>query len=81
MGNISSSDSAEHDADEGEIEPGLGVVGFDFVMPDQAALFHKPAEGALDDPAFGQDYEVFEFVPTNDVHLQRAGFALRGQGQ
>lgn len=62
MHKMESGNSTEHETDEGQVEPSLGVIGFDFVVAHQATLFHKPAEGALDDPAFGQDDKVLGLV-------------------
>jgi hypothetical protein len=68
-----SSDSVKHDVDEGQIKPRLGVFGFDFVVPDQAMIFHEPAKSTLDDPAFGQDNKIPDFVATDDLNLERTG--------
>jgi len=41
--------------DKREVNPSLGVFGFDFAVAHQSAMFHQPTERALDDPPFGQD--------------------------
>ena len=52
------SQSAEHQSDHANVQPRLGVGGLNFIMAHQAAMFHKPAEGPFDNPAFAQHSEA-----------------------
>ena len=54
MPNWSSSESLEHEPDHGDMNPGFGVSVVGLVVAHQPAVFHQPAKGSLDDPAFGQ---------------------------
>ena len=47
-----------HDADEGDVDEGFVVAGVLLVVAGEAALFHQPAEAALDDPAPWQHDEA-----------------------
>jgi hypothetical protein len=38
------SQSAQHNSDHADAQPSLGVSGLDFIVANQAAMFHKPAE-------------------------------------
>jgi hypothetical protein len=76
---IGSSQSAEHQTDHADVQPGFGMGGFDFVMTHEAAMIYKPAKGSLDNPTFGQRGKAPPgFVPRHDFQSQRAGFSMRG---
>ncbi len=51
-------ESAEHEADHGEINPAGGGSGGLFVIAHEAAAVHEPTEGAFNHPAFGQHMEA-----------------------
>ena len=58
MMGVKSSESAKHDADQGDENPG-GGAGFGFlVVAHEPSVLHEPAKGALDHPAFGQHLEA-----------------------
>ncbi len=65
-----SSKSAELDADHGDVNPSFGAGLGGFVIAHQPPLVHQPAEGALDDPAAGQDFETAGVVGAFD-HCDR----------
>ena len=60
-----SGQSAEHDSYHGDMDPGFGAGLGAFVVADQSAVTHEPAEGALDDPSLGQDLESLGWFVTN----------------
>lgn len=74
----SAGESAEHEADHGEVDEGL--AGFDgvFVIFAESASAAEPREGALDDPAARQEFEVGQFGAMFDD--LEPGAALRPQG-
>jgi hypothetical protein len=49
--------SAKHKSDHGDVDEGLTVVRPLFIVAAEAAAFHEPAKGPLNDPALGQDLE------------------------
>ena len=49
--------AAQHDADHGEAEEGGDGSGVTLEVSGQATVAADPGEGALDDPALGQDDE------------------------
>ena len=49
-----SSETAELDADQGEVDPSLGAGLGGFMITHQSPLAHQPAEGAPHHPAPGQ---------------------------
>ena len=53
-----SSHAAELNADHGDIDPSFRTGFRGFVIADQSALPHQPAEGALNDPTAWQDFET-----------------------
>src|ERR1700730_1514767 len=74
-----SSQSASHNSDHSYVQPSLGVFSFDFVVTNQPAMFHKPAEGPFYDPSSGQHRKAaLAFISRHDLHAERAGFAMRG---
>ena len=61
--------SAEHEAYHGDVDPALGAGFGAFVVADEAAVAHEPAEGPFDDPAPGQDLEALgRFVAPDDLY-------------
>src|ERR1035441_6421348 len=53
-----STDAPQHHADHRNVNHSLRIFDFGFVVAYQAAVLHKPAEGALDDPTPGQHFEA-----------------------
>lgn len=49
-----SGESAEHEAYQGDIDPALGAGLGAFVVADETAVAHEPAEDTFDDPAPGR---------------------------
>ena len=62
------SSSFDEDSEESENDHVSACVELSFAVFPEAAGFFEPAEGALDDPAFGQDCERMEFVAFDDLH-------------
>ena len=60
--------SSSFDEDSEECENGHVSAGIElsFAVFPKAAGFFEPAEGALDDPPFGQDCERMEFIAFDD---------------
>ena len=52
-----SGQATQHDADHGEAEEGGDGSGVTLEVSGQATVAADPGEGALDDPALGQDDE------------------------
>src|ERR1039458_1990849 len=74
-----SADAPQHHADHRKVKHSLRIFDFGFVVAYQAAVLHKPAEGALDDPAPGQHFEAALVLETGDnFQAQAAGLAMRG---
>ena len=48
------SESAQWDARKGDKDKGLGVMGAGFVVPNEAAMTHPPAEDSFDNPKINQ---------------------------
>ena len=61
-----SSQSAELDSYHRDIDPGFGAAFGGFIIPNQTALVHQPAEGTLHHPAAGQHFETRQLVRTLD---------------
>src|ERR1035438_6693468 len=74
-----SADAPQHHADHRKVKHSLRIFDFGFVVAYQAAVLHKPAEGALDDPTPGQHFEAALVLETGDnFQAQAAGLAMRG---
>ena len=67
----------DHHAHHGPLHPGLVVFGLAFVVDGQPAVLAEPGEGALHDPAAGQDLEVVDALAFAD-DLDRQGKDLLG---
>ncbi len=65
-----SGQSAELNSDHGNIDPSFGAGDRGFIVTDQAAMVHQPAERALDDPAMWQHFESAHIIRTLD-HFDR----------
>jgi hypothetical protein len=72
--------ASEHDADHGETDEGGGGSGVTLEVARQAAVVADPGEGALDDPALGQDDEAMQFVALDDFEPPGAGLGDSGGG-
>ena len=57
---------SEHQADGGEAEEGERVVVEVFPVLGESATAPEPADGALDNPPFGQNEEAFGLIATAD---------------
>jgi hypothetical protein len=51
------SESAKHNSNHGDIYPRLGTAVGDFIVANQAALFHQSAKSTFHDPTTTQDFE------------------------
>ena len=77
-----SGQAANHKAGHGEEDPATGAAGCLLVVAHQAAVTHEPAEGALDDPALGQDAESARRVASfDDLHDQLGMLLLDPLGE
>ena len=65
--------AAQHDADHGEAEEGGDGSRVTLEVSGQATVAADPGEGALDDPALGQDDEVMGIAALDDLQSPRAG--------
>jgi len=72
--------ASEHDADHGEPDEGGDGSGIALEVARQAAVVADPGEGALDDPALGQDDEAMQLVALDDFQLPGAGRRDGGGG-
>src|SRR6202035_5083050 len=68
-----SGQAAQHDADHGQAEEGGAGPGIALEVAGQATVAADPGEGALDDPAFGQDNEAMGVAALDDLQGPRAG--------
>src|SRR5271154_4842467 len=66
MNEEESSQTAELNSDHRDIDPGHGAGLGGFVIADESALLHQPAEGALYDPAAWQYIEALGRVGAFD---------------
>jgi hypothetical protein len=69
----------DHHAHHGPLHPRLVVFGLAFVVDGQPAVLAEPGEGALYDPAAGQDLKVVDALAFAD-DLERQGEGLLGPG-
>ena len=65
--------AAQHDADHGEAEEGGDGSRVTLEVSGQATVAADPGEGALDDPALGQDDEAMGIAALDDLQSPRAG--------
>lgn len=65
--------SAQHDADHGEAEEGGDGSGVALEVAGQAAVAADPGEGALDDPALGQDDKAVGIAALDDLQAPGTG--------
>ena len=65
--------SSQHDADHSEAEEGGDGSGVALEVAGQAAVAADPGEGALDDPALGQDDEAMGIAALDDLQGPGAG--------
>jgi len=70
--------TAEHDAEHDEMNPSFGTLGFDFVIANQATMFHEPAKGSLDDPSFGKDEKAPGVDSGDNLQAQGTAPTVRG---
>lgn len=75
-----SGQATEHDSYHGDRDPGYGAGLGAFVIADQAAVTHEPAEGAFHDPPLGQDFEALGRVTAFDDLDHELGAELAGGG-
>ena len=67
-----SGESADLNSYEGEVDKGLSAFDGGFIVADQAAMPHEPAEGPLNHPTAGQNLEAPGGVRTlHDFNLER----------
>jgi hypothetical protein len=65
--------ASEHNADHGEPDEGGDSAGVSLEITCQTAIAADPGQGALDDPALGQDDEFVQFVALDDLDHPMAG--------
>jgi hypothetical protein len=70
-----SGEAAQHDADHGEAEEGGDGWGVALEVAGQAAVATDPGEGALDDPALGQDDKAMGIAALDDLQVPGTGFS------
>lgn len=70
--------ASEHETDHGETDEGGDGSGVTLEIACQSAISTDPREGALDDPAFGNNDEAMQFAALDD--LQGPGSGL-GDGR
>jgi len=70
---VYSGQAPQHDSDHGEAEEGGDGTGVALEVSGQAAVAADPGEGALDDPALGQDDEAMGIAALDDLQGPRAG--------
>jgi hypothetical protein len=70
---VYSGQAPQHDWDHGEAEEGGDGTGVALEVAGQAAVAADPGEGALDDPALGQDDEAMGIAALDDLQGPRAG--------
>src|SRR5580698_11028585 len=70
---VCSDQAAQHDADHSEAEEGGDGTGVALEVAGQATVAADPGEGALDDPALGQDDEAMGIAALDDLQSPRAG--------
>jgi len=70
-----SGEAAQHDADHGEAEEGGDGWGVALEVAGQAAVAADPGEGALDDPALGQDDKAMGIAALDDLQVPGTGFS------
>ena len=58
--------ASEHDADHGETDEGGDGARVSLEVARQAAVAADPRERSFDDPTFGQDDELVQFVALDD---------------
>jgi len=59
--------ASEHDSDHGKADEGGHGARVALEVARQASIAADPGEGSLDDPAFGQDDELVQFVSFDDL--------------
>ena len=70
---VCSDQAAQHDADHSEAEEGGDGSRVTLEVAGQAAVAADPGEGALDDPALGQDDEAMGIAALDDLEGPRTG--------
>ena len=67
--------ASEHNSNHGEADEGCDSAGVSLEVARQAAIAADPCQGSLDDPPFGQDDELVQFVAFDDFNAPapRAG--------
>jgi len=70
-------EASEHDFDHGEPEPGGDGASVTLEVAGETTVAADPGEGALDNPAFGQDDEAMGVAAFDDLHGPVPG---RGDG-
>ena len=79
LGGVQNGIYTNPEPDHRNMDQGFGMFSFGFVVSHQAAVFHKPAKGSLDDPAFGQHGKAaLVFETWHHLQAQGARFAMRG---
>ena len=63
----------QHDADHGEADKGDDGAGVALEVAGEATIAGDPGEGALDNPALGQDDEAMQRGTLDDLELPGAG--------
>ncbi len=67
-----SGQASEHESDHGEADEGGDRACIALEITRQASIAADPCEGSLDDPAFGQDDELVQFVALDDFDDPRS---------
>src|SRR5712691_576999 len=66
-------ESAKHNSYHGDINPGFGTARGDFIVANQAALFHQPAKSTFHDPTTTQDLESLGLAQPRHNFYQQLG--------
>jgi len=70
--------ASEHETDHGEAHEGGDGAGIALEVAREATVAADPGEGALNDPALGEDFEVMEIGALDDLQLPVSGGCQRG---
>jgi hypothetical protein len=71
--------ASEHDADHGEADEGCSTSRVALEVARETAIAADPRQGALDNPALGQDDEAVQLIALDDLQRPGAGVGDRSR--